>query len=305
MSDSLVVITGPTAVGKTKLAALFASRNNGEIISADSRQVYKDMDIGTGKDLEDYVVEGKQVPYHLIDILEAGEKYFINQYYKDYVSALEGIRSRGKLPVLCGGSGLYIETALSGNPWSAIPVNETLREELEQLSERDLLRRVEQIPQNLLKQIAISTTKRMKRGIEIAEYLKTNLEPQRELPKLSATIFALHLDRELVKKRIYERLIVRLEEGMIEEVERLMQKGISTEDLKWYGLEYRWITTYLLGEVNKEEMIDRLNIGIRQFAKRQMTWFRRMEKQGYVLNWLDASKSSKELVMEIEKEFDF
>lgn len=305
MSDSLVVITGPTAVGKTKLAALFASRNNGEIISADSRQVYRGMDIGTGKDLEDYVVEGKQVPYHLIDILEAGDKYFINQYYKDYVSALEGIRSRGKLPVLCGGSGLYIETALSGNPWSAIPVNETLREELEQLSERDLLRRVEQIPQNLLKQIDISTTKRMKRGIEIAEYLKTNLEPQRELPKLSATIFALHLDRELVKKRIYERLIVRLEEGMIEEVERLMQKGISTEDLKWYGLEYRWITTYLLGEVNKEEMIDRLNIGIRQFAKRQMTWFRRMEKQGYVLNWLDASKSSKELVLEIEKEFDF
>ena len=305
MSDSLVVITGPTAVGKTKLAALFASRNNGEIISADSRQVYKDMDIGTGKDLEDYVVEGKQVPYHLIDILEAGEKYFINQYYKDYVSALEDIRSRGKLPVLCGGSGLYIETALSGNPWSAIPVNETLREELEQLSERDLLRRVEQIPQNLLKQIDISTTKRMKRGIEIAEYLKTNPEPQRELPKVSATIFALHLDRELVKKRIYERLIVRLEEGMIEEVERLMQKGISTEDLKWYGLEYRWITSYLLGEVNKEEMIDRLNIGIRQFAKRQMTWFRRMEKQGYVLNWLEASKSSKELVMEIEKEFDF
>ena len=305
MSDSLVVITGPTAVGKTKLAALFASRNNGEIISADSRQVYRGMDIGTGKDLEDYVVEGKQVPYHLIDILEAGEKYFINQYYKDYVSALEDIRSRGKLPVLCGGSGLYIETALSGNPWSAIPVNETLREELEQLSERDLLRRVEQIPQNLLKQIDISTTKRMKRGIEIAEYLKTNPEPQRELPKVSATIFALHLDRELVKKRIYERLIVRLEEGMIEEVERLMQKGISTEDLKWYGLEYRWITTYLLGEVNKEEMIDRLNIGIRQFAKRQMTWFRRMEKQGYVLNWLEASKSSKELVMEIEKEFDF
>ena len=305
MSDSLVVITGPTAVGKTKLAALFASRNNGEIISADSRQVYRGMDIGTGKDLEDYVVEGKQVPYHLIDILEAGEKYFINQYYKDYVSALEGIRGRGKLPVLCGGSGLYIETALSGNPWSAIPVNETLREELEQLSERDLLRRVEQIPQNLLKQIDISTTKRMKRGIEIAEYLKTNPEPQRELPKVSATIFALHLDRELVKKRIYERLIVRLEEGMIEEVERLMQKGISTEDLKWYGLEYRWITSYLLGEVNKEEMIDRLNIGIRQFAKRQMTWFRRMEKQGYVLNWLEASKSSKELVMEIEKEFDF
>ena len=305
MSDSLVVITGPTAVGKTKLAALFASRNNGEIISADSRQVYRGMDIGTGKDLEDYVVEGKQVPYHLIDILEAGEKYFINQYYKDYVSALEDIRSRGKLPVLCGGSGLYIETALSGNPWSAIPVNETLREELEQLSERDLLRRVEQIPQNLLKQIDISTTKRMKRGIEIAEYLKNHPEPQRELPNIKATIFALQLDRELVKKRIYERLIVRLEEGMIEEVERLMQKGISTEDLKWYGLEYRWITSYLLGEVNKEEMIDRLNIGIRQFAKRQMTWFRRMEKQGYVLNWLDASKSSKELVMEIEKEFDF
>ncbi|MCB0496006.1 MAG: tRNA (adenosine(37)-N6)-dimethylallyltransferase MiaA [Cyclobacteriaceae bacterium] len=300
MPDPLVVITGPTAVGKTRLAALFASRNNGEIISADSRQVYKGMDIGTGKDLGDYIVDGKQVPYHLIDILEAGDKYFINQYYKDYAAALEDIRSRGKLSVLCGGSGLYIETALSGNAWSAIPINATLREELEKLSERELLKRVEQIPQKLLKQIDISTTKRMKRGIEIAEYLKTNPEPQRELPNIEATIFALQLDRELVKKRIYERLIIRLEEGMIEEVEGLMQQGISSDDLKWYGLEYRWITSYLLGEVNKEEMIDRLNIGIRQFAKRQMTWFRRMEKQGYVLHWLNAARSTEELVSEME-----
>lgn len=301
MPDPLVVITGPTAVGKTKLAALFAHRNHGEIISADSRQVYRGMDIGTGKDLADYVVDGKQVPYHLIDILEAGDKYFINQYFKDYVRALKDIQSRGKLPVLCGGSGLYIETALEGNPWSAIPINEPLREELEQMTDRELLKRVEVIPQELLRQIDISTTKRMKRGIEIAEYLKEHDAPERDLPDVKATIFALRLDRELVKKRIYERLLSRLENGMVEEVEGLMARGISTEDLKWYGLEYRWITSYLLREVTKEEMIDRLNIGIRQFAKRQMTWFRRMEKQGYKLHWLDAGKPTEKLVGEMER----
>ena len=301
MAKPLIVITGPTAVGKTKLAALFAHRNHGEILSADSRQVYRGMDIGTGKDLQDYVVEETHVPYHLIDILEAGDKYFINQYYKDYVAALKDIQQRGKLPVLCGGSGLYIETALEGNPWSAIPVNEPLREELEQMTDRELLKKVETIPQELLKQLDISTPKRIKRGIEIAKYLKYHDAPERELPDVEATIFALQLDRELVKKRIYDRLLSRLHEGMIEEVEGLIAQGISTEDLKWYGLEYRWITSFLLGEVSKEHMIDRLNIGIRQFAKRQMTWFRRMEKQGYTLNWLDAAKPTEELVGEMEE----
>ena len=298
--NKLIVITGPTAVGKTKLAALFASRNAGEIISADSRQVYKSMDIGTGKDIEDYVVDGVQIPYHLIDILEAGDKYFINQYYKDYVSVLKNIQERNKLPILCGGSGLYIETALEGNPWSAIPINEHLRFDLEQLSDVELLKRVEAIPQNILKNIDISTTKRMKRGVEIAEYLKFNSLPSRELPEVVVSIFALELDRELIKQRIYDRLIARLQQGMIEEVEELMKRGVSAADLKYYGLEYRWITSYLLGEVTRAEMIEGLNIGIRQFAKRQMTWFRRMEKKGYCINWLDASKPTIELVEEIE-----
>lgn len=301
MSNKLIVITGPTAVGKTKLATLFAHRNDGEILSADSRQVYKGMDIGTGKDLDDFIIDEEQVPYHLIDIQDAGDKYFINQYFKDYVAALNDIQNRNKLPILCGGSGLYIETALEGNHWSAIPVNKKLREQLETLSDRDLLKRVETIPQSILSQIDIGTTKKIKRGIEIAEYLKTNPEPARELPDVQPIIFALQLDRGLVKKRIYERLIYRLENGMIEEVEKLLASGISADNLKYYGLEYRWITSYLLGEIDKAQMTDRLNIGIRQFAKRQMTWFRRMEKKGYKLNWLDASKPTVELVVEMEK----
>lgn len=301
MNNRLIVITGPTAVGKTKLAALFAYRNNGEVLSADSRQVYQGMDIGTGKDLEDYEVEGKKIPYHLVDIQQAGDKYFINQYFKDYVVALADIQQRNALPILCGGSGLYIETALEGNPWSAIPINEELRLRLESLSERELLREVETIPQDILKQIDIGTTKKIKRGIEIAAYLKSNPSPTREIPDVKPIIFALQLDRELVKKRIYNRLIYRLDNGMIEEVETLMESGIAADDLKYYGLEYRWITAYLLGEIDKTEMIKRLNIGIRQFAKRQMTWFRRMEKKGYQLNWLDASLPTEELVKEVEE----
>jgi len=299
MPNKLIVITGPTAVGKTKLATQLAHKLDGEVLSADSRQVYKRMNIGTGKDLEDFIINGKPIPYHLIDILNAGDKYFINQYYKDYMAALADIEARKKQPILCGGSGLYIETALEGNAWAAIPVNEKLRIELEYLSERELLKRVEDIPTEILRQIDIGTTKKIKRGIEIADYLKDNPEPVREVSPIKPIIFALQLDRELIKKRIYSRLLYRLENGMIEEVEALLESGILADDLKYYGLEYRWITTYLLGEVDKPEMIKRLNIGIRQFAKRQMTWFRRMEKKGYKLNWLAAEKPTKELVEEV------
>ncbi|MCF6359237.1 MAG: tRNA (adenosine(37)-N6)-dimethylallyltransferase MiaA [Cyclobacteriaceae bacterium] len=300
MPDKLIVITGPTAVGKTKLAAHLAFALNGEVLSADSRQVYRGMDIGTGKDLDDFTVNGVDIRYHLIDIQEAGDKYFINQYFKDYVQALEDVQARHKQPILCGGSGLYIETALEGNPWAAIPINEVLREKLEKLDERELLRRVELIPSYILKQLDIGTTKKIKRGIEIGEYLSTNNAPVRKMPTIEPIIFGLQLDRELVKKRIHERLLYRLENGMIEEVEALLASGISAADLTYYGLEYRWITAYLLGEMDKPEMINRLNIGIRQFAKRQMTWFRRMEKKGYKLHWLDATKPTTELVQEIK-----
>jgi len=299
VDNKLIVITGPTAVGKTKLAAELAYKLDGEVLSADSRQVYKNMNIGTGKDLEDFTVNGVDIRYHLIDIQEAGDKYFINQYFKDYVKALEGIQARNKQPILCGGSGLYIETALEGNPWAAIPINEALRAELEELEERELLRKVELIPSHILKQLDIGTTKKIKRGIEIGEYLKTHEAPVRKMPAIEPVIFALELDRELVKKRIYDRLIYRLENGMIEEVEALLSSGLSPANLTYYGLEYKWITAYLLGEVDKPEMIDRLNIGIRQFAKRQMTWFRRMEKKGYKLHWLDASKPTEVLMNEI------
>ncbi len=299
MDNKLIVITGPTAVGKTKLAAQLAYKLDGEVLSADSRQVYRNMDIGTGKDLEDFTINGVEIPYHLIDIQEAGDKYFINQYFKDYVHALEGIQTRNKQPILCGGSGLYIETALEGNPWAAIPINEVLRAELEQLEERELLKRVELIPSKILKQLDIGTTKKIKRGIEIGEYLAQNDAPVRKMPAIEPIIFALELDRELVKKRINERLLSRLENGMIEEVETLLKAGISAKGLKYYGLEYRWITSYLLGELDKSEMTNRLNIGIRQFAKRQMTWFRRMEKKGYQLHWLDAEKPVQALVDEV------
>ena len=299
MPDKLIVIIGPTAVGKTKLAAQLAYQLNGEVLSADSRQVYRNMDIGTGKDLDDFIIDGTHIPYHLIDIQEAGDKYFINQYFKDYAQALKEVQTRGKQPILCGGSGLYIETALEGNAWAAIPINKELRTELEELTERELLRRMEGIPQPILTQLDIGTTKKIKRGIEIADYLKDNPEPVREVPSITPIIFALQLDRELIKKRIYSRLLHRLENGMIEEVEALLESGILADDLKYYGLEYKWITAYLLGEADKPEMIKRLNIGIRQFAKRQMTWFRRMEKKGYKLNWLAAEKPTKELVEEV------
>ncbi len=299
MDNKLIVITGPTAVGKTKLAAQLAYKLDGEVLSADSRQVYRNMDIGTGKDLEDFTINGAEIPYHLIDIQEAGDKYFINQYFKDYVHALEGIQTRNKQPILCGGSGLYIETALEGNPWAAIPINEVLRVELEELEEIELLKRVELIPSKILKQLDIGTTKKIKRGIEIGEYLAKNDAPVRKMPTIEPVIFSLQLDRELVKKRIYERLLFRLENGMIEEVEALLASGLSPPDLTYYGLEYKWITAYLLGEVDKPQMIERLNIGIRQFAKRQMTWFRRMEKKGYNLNWLDAEKPVQALVGEV------
>jgi len=299
VDNKLIVITGPTAVGKTKLAAQLAYKLDGEVLSADSRQVYRNMDIGTGKDLEDFTINGAEIPYHLIDIQEAGDKYFINQYFKDYVHALEGIQTRNKQPILCGGSGLYIETALEGNPWAAIPINEVLRVELEELEEIELLKRVELIPSKILKQLDIGTTKKIKRGIEIGEYLAKNDAPVRKMPTIEPVIFSLQLDRELVKKRIYERLLFRLENGMIEEVEALLASGLSPPDLTYYGLEYKWITAYLLGEVDKPQMIERLNIGIRQFAKRQMTWFRRMEKKGYNLNWLDAEKPVQALVGEV------
>ncbi len=297
--NKLLVITGPTAVGKTKLAARVAYAIGGEIISADSRQVYKNMDIGTGKDLQEYTVEGQQIPYHLIDILEAGEKYFINQYFKDYLRALQDIQQRGAKPIVCGGSGLYIETALEGNAWSAIPVNEKLRKQLEPLSERELLRKVEQIPLPILRHLDIGTTKKIKRGIEIAEYLAHHQAPVRKLPAIEPVIIALHLPRTIVKERILARLQHRLAHGMIEEVQALLDRGLAPNDLKYYGLEYRWVTAYLLNEVTKDEMVERLNIGIRQFAKRQMTWFRRMEKKGYRLHWLDAQQPSKELLEQV------
>ena len=289
-SNELIVITGPTAVGKTRLAALLASRIDAEIISVDSRQVYRRMDIGTGKDLADYSVEGKPVPYHLIDIREPGYHYNIKEFYEDFVAAYKSIRAKGRRVIACGGSGLYLETALAGNPYALIPEDHDLRDKLFALTEDELAARAGEVDKELLEFVDFSTRKRTIRAIEMDEYLKEHELPTREVIHFDPKIFVLEMGREKIKARIKDRLYNRVDEGMINEVKSLMEEGLTPEDLKYYGLEYKWVTEYLEGQVDKSQMLEKLNISIRQFAKRQMTWFRRMEKQGYPLNWIRADQ---------------
>ena len=278
----LPVILGPTASGKTNLAVHLANEIKGEIISADSRQVYKKMDIGTGKDLDEYTLDDKDIPYHLIDICEPGFKYNINLFYKDFVKAIEEIKTT---PILCGGSGLYLQTALEGNELSEIPVNDNLRAELNELEKPALELRFDKIPAELKARLDNSSVKRLIRAIEIAEYLKNNPYPSISKPDLHPVLFGIYIPREERRKRISIRLKDRLDNGMIEEVQEL-QKTVSNEDLKYYGLEYLFITEFLEGQYDKSELFRRLEIAIHQFSKRQMTWFRKMEKDGYLINWL-------------------
>ena len=279
----LPVILGPTASGKTNLAVHLAKEINGEIISADSRQVYKQMDIGTGKDLDEYTIDGESIPYHLIDICEPGFKYNINLFYKDFVKAINEIKST---PILCGGSGLYLQTALEGNELSEIPVNDNLRAELKELEKPALELRFEKIPSELKAKLDNSSIKRLIRAIEIADYLKTNPYPSISKPNIQPILFGIDIPREERRKRISNRLKDRLDNGMIEEVQAL-QKTVSNEDLKYYGLEYLFITEFLEGQYDKSELFSRLEIAIHQFSKRQMTWFRKMEKDGYKINWIN------------------
>jgi tRNA dimethylallyltransferase len=291
----LIVITGPTAVGKTKLAVAVAAELNGEIINADSRQVYKEMNIGTGKDLEEYIINERPVPYHLINICEPGYQYNIKEYQEDFAATYNELQKNEIQAILCGGSGLYIESALEGNPYAFIPINDILRGELEDESKSRLMTRISQSIQDDLNITSLTTTKRLKRAVEISEYL-SNYEPKENIHhKLDSVIFVLEMERAKVLERIMQRLEFRLANGMVEEIKQLLEKGLTPEQLLYYGLEYRWITLYVLGEMTYDEMFDRLNISIRQFAKRQMTWFRRMEKKGYELNWLDASLPLEEL----------
>ena len=289
-AEILPVIIGPTASGKTHLAVNLAKACNGEILSADSRQVYREMNIGTGKDLEEYTVNDVLIPYHLIDICEPGDKYNINIYFKDFVRSLADIRSRTKLPILCGGSGLYVQTALEGNELSSVPINNNLRQQLNKLEKKELQDHFDLIAPNLQEKLDKTSTKRIIRAIEIDYFLQSNPIPVLKKPNINPVLFGIDISRNERRDKISRRLKERLENGMIEEVQKLQQK-ISNEDIKYYGLEYLFVTEYLEKKYDFNELFRRLEVAIHQFSKRQMTWFRKMEKDGYTIHWINHTIS--------------
>lgn len=291
----LITILGPTASGKTSLACRLAYSLNSEIISGDSRQVYRNMDIGTGKDLSDYVIDGKQIAYYLIDIHDAGYKYNIYEYQHDFHNAYEQVKAQNKIPILCGGSGLYIEAVLRGYNLINVGENVNLRQKLASKKLDELIDILSSY-KKLHNTTDVDTVQRAIRAIEIEEYKKNHAADCNEYPPLSSLIVGVDIDRELRRERISKRLRARLEEGMIDEVQALLNKGIAPEDLIYYGLEYKFVTQYLLKELTYDEMFSQLEIAIHQFAKRQMTWFRGMEKRGLSIHWVDGTLSDKEKV---------
>ena len=309
----MITILGPTASGKTPVAAHLAAEIGGEIISADSRQVYRRMDIGTGKDLADYIVDGRQIPYHLIDIREPGTKYNLFEYQQDFLDAYEDIRSRGAVPILCGGTGLYIEAVLKGYHLSPVPQNQELRDSLEGKSLAELTEMLAELKaktgSNMHNTTDVDSCQRAIRAIEIETYNLEHPTPRRELPPVDSIIIGLDIDRELRREKITRRLKARLEERqqvgasagmtMVDEVKALLDEGISADDLIYYGLEYKFVTEYLTGKTTYDEMVTRLEIAIHQFAKRQMTWFRGMERRGFHINWIDATLPMEDKVAKI------
>lgn len=283
----LIVITGPTATGKTRLAAGLADQLNGEIISADSRQVYKGMDIGTGKDLADYVVEGRIVPVHLVDMFEPGYEFNVFEFQNHFLQAFEHIRKRNRQAIMCGGTGLYIEAALARYRMLKVPVNKALRDSLNLLDHDTLVKRLQKF-RPLHNTTDVTDRTRLIRAIEIETYHAAHKEMHPPLPGFSHIIFAIDFPRAQLRQRITQRLHSRLENGMVSEIELLLKKGLKPEQLTFYGLEYKYLTLYVTGEINYEEMVSRLNTAIHQFAKRQMTWFRRMERKGFKIHWLDG-----------------
>lgn len=289
----LITILGPTASGKTSFACRLAYELETEIISGDSRQVYRGMDIGTGKDLDDYIVDGNPVKYHLIDIKDAGYKYNIFEYQHDFHDAYTNIRAKDRLPVLCGGSGLYIESVLKGYNLINVPENKELRKKLESKNLEELTTILASY-KDLHNSTDVDTAQRAIRAIEIEEYKKANPTDCNEYPPINSLILGVDVDRELRRERITRRLKTRLKDGMIEEVQGLLDKGISAEDLLYYGLEYKFVTQYLIKELSYKEMFSQLEIAIHQFSKRQMTWFRGMEKRGLQIRWIDGTLPDKE-----------
>ena len=299
----MITILGPTASGKTDLATHLAARLNAEIISADSRQVYHGMDIGTGKDLADYMVDGHVVPYHLIDICEPGMKYNLFRYQQDFLDCYEDIRSRGALPILCGGTGLYIEAVLKGYSLSPVPQNPELRAKLEEKSLEELTHLLADLKEKnhsvMHNKTDVDSCQRAIRAIEIETYNLTKPTEERQCPPIDSLIIGVDIDREERRRKITKRLKERLKAGMIDEVDGLLKRGIPADGLIYYGLEYKFVTEYIIGELTYEEMFRQLEIAIHQFAKRQMTWFRGMERRGFTIHWIDAMQPMKDKVEKI------
>ena len=314
----MITILGPTASGKTSLAAALAAKidsldaaswggntQGAEIISADSRQVYRGMDIGTGKDLEDYTIDGKQIPYHLIDICEPGTKYNLFEYQQDFYDAYLDIQKRGVLPILCGGTGLYIESVLKGYHLSPVPQNQELRDRLAGKSLEELTVMLKELKaktgSNMHNRTDVDTVQRAIRAIEIETFNLEHPMPERELPAVDSLIIGVSIDRDARREKITRRLKQRLKEGMVDEIVTLLDKGVPSENLLYYGLEYKFVTEYVIGKTSYEEMFRSLEIAIHQFAKRQMTWFRGMERRGVAIHWIDSSLPMDEKINEIKR----
>lgn len=290
--QKMITILGPTASGKTSLAAALAARIDAEIISADSRQVYRGMTIGTGKDLDDYRQGDRLIPYHLIDICEPGTKYNLFQYQQDFHLIYNNIVARGVRPILCGGTGLYIESVLKGYALSPVPQNQALRDKLADKSLAELTEMLEDLKRRnhsvMHNRTDVDTAQRAIRAIEIETYNLEHPTDNRTLPPIDSVIIGVDINREERRRKITQRLKQRLEEGMVDEIRQLLDRGIAPENLIYYGLEYKFVTEYVIGKISYEEMFRQLEIAIHQFAKRQMTWFRGMERRGFTIHWIDA-----------------
>lgn len=304
----MITITGPTACGKTRVAVALAKKIDGEIISGDSRQVYRRMDIGTGKDLCEYIIDGKNIPFHLINICEPGTKYNLFEYQNDFHKSFDDIVSRGKTPILCGGTGLYIESVIKGYRLSPVPQNDVLRAQLADKTLAELTEMLELLKQkngsNMHNVSDVDTPQRAIRAIEIEEHNLRNPLPERDMRPINSLVFAIDIPREERRERISARLAQRLDNGMIEEVKGLIDSGIPAEDLIYYGLEYKYVTEYVIGKTTYEKMFTSLETAIHQFAKRQMTWLRGMERRGMKITWIPWKPTTEKMVENILEEME-
>lgn len=297
----MITILGPTATGKTSLAAAIADRVDGEIISADSRQVYRGMDIGTGKDLNDYHINGRWIPYHLIDIADPGEEYNVYRFQKDFMEVYEDLLTRDKTPIMCGGTGMYLESVLKGYKLLKVPENQLLRRELNQKNDQELQDILKSKKQNPHNTTDLNDRERLIRAIEIQDYYEKHPNREEDHPEIDSILIGIHFERPTLRQRITDRLHERLNSGMIDEVKRLLDTKVSADDLRFYGLEYRYITDYLTGQLDYQTMVEKLNTAIHQFAKRQVTWFRRMERNGHNIHWIDGHLSLEEKMQKAMK----